>query len=34
MVMVALLEDGLFAEYAVFALSDMATAGYPPARVH
>ena len=30
----ALLEDDLFAEYAVFALSDLATAGYPPARVH
>ena len=30
----ALLADGLFAEYAVFALSDLATAGYPPARVH
>jgi hypothetical protein len=30
----ALLEGGLFAEYAVFSLSDMATAGYPPGRVH
>jgi hypothetical protein len=30
----ALLEDGLFAEYAVFSLGEMATAGYPPARVH
>ena len=30
----ALLADGLFAEYAVLALSDLDTAGYPPARVH
>jgi hypothetical protein len=30
----ALLEDGLFAEYAVFTLDDLAIAGYPPARVH
>lgn len=30
----ALLEDGLFAEYAVFTLDDLAGAGYPPARVH
>ncbi|MEO7236587.1 MAG: hypothetical protein ABIW80_14595 [Lapillicoccus sp.] len=30
----ALLADGLFAEYAVFALSDLETAAYPPARVH
>jgi hypothetical protein len=30
----ALLEGGLFAEYAVFSLSDMTTAGYPPGRVH
>ena len=30
----ALLADGLFAEYAVFAVTDLATAGYPPARVH
>ena len=30
----ALLEGGLFAEYAVFSLSEMATAGYPPGRVH
>ncbi len=30
----ALLEDGLFVEYAVFALSDLETAAYPPARVH
>lgn len=29
-----LLADGLFAEYAVFALAEMATAGYPPGRVH
>ncbi|MCU1538305.1 MAG: hypothetical protein JWP82_2656 [Humibacillus sp.] len=30
----ALLQDGLFAEYAVFTLADLATAGYPPGRVH
>ena len=30
----ALLEGGLFAEYAVFSVSDLATAGYPPGRVH
>jgi hypothetical protein len=30
----ALLDDGLFAEYAVFTLDGLATAGYPPARVH
>ncbi len=30
----ALLADGLFAEYAVFSVSDMTTAGYPPGRVH
>jgi hypothetical protein len=30
----ALLAGGLFAEYAVFSLADMATAGYPPGRVH
>lgn len=30
----ALLADGLFAEYAVFSLADLATAGYPPGRVH
>jgi len=30
----ALLEGGLFAEYAVFSLSDLVTAGYPPGRVH
>ena len=30
----ALLADGLFAEYAVFSVSDMVTAGYPPGRVH
>jgi hypothetical protein len=30
----ALLDGGLFAEYAVFSLGEMATAGYPPARVH
>jgi len=30
----ALLADGLFAEYAVFSLTDLDTAGYPPARVH
>ncbi|GAA5017316.1 hypothetical protein GCM10023258_03500 [Terrabacter aeriphilus] len=30
----ALLRDGLFAEYAVFTLDEMATAGYPPGRVH
>ena len=30
----ALLEGGLFAEYAVFSLADMATAGYPPGRIH
>jgi hypothetical protein len=30
----ALLQGDLFAEYAVFALADMATAGYPPGRIH
>jgi len=30
----ALLEGDLFAEYAVLALADMATAGYPPGRIH
>jgi hypothetical protein len=30
----ALLEGGLFAEYAVFSLRDLTTAAYPPARVH
>ena len=30
----ALLAGGLFAEYAVFSVTDMATAGYPPGRVH
>ena len=30
----ALLEGDLFAEYAVFSLADMATAGYPPGRIH
>ena len=30
----ALLADGLFAEYAVFSLEEMATAGYPPGRIH
>ncbi|GGM86505.1 hypothetical protein GCM10009721_09110 [Terrabacter tumescens] len=30
----ALLEDGLFAEYAVFSLAEMETAGYPPGRLH
>lgn len=30
----ALLEDDLFAEYAVIPLSDMATTGYPPGRIH
>lgn len=30
----ALLEDGLFAEYAVFSLAELETAGYPPGRVH
>jgi hypothetical protein len=30
----ALLADGLFAEYAVFTLAQMDTAGYPPGRVH
>ena len=30
----ALLEGDLFAEYAVFAVGDLATAGYPPGRVH
>jgi hypothetical protein len=30
----ALLADGLFAEYAVFSLTDLDTAGYPPARIH
>ena len=30
----ALLADGLFAEYAVFTLAEMDTAGYPPGRVH
>ena len=29
----ALLEEGLFAEYAVFSLADLATAGYPPGRI-
>jgi hypothetical protein len=30
----ALLADGLFAEYAVFPLAAMDTAGYPPGRLH
>ena len=30
----ALLAEGLFAEYAVVALSDLDTAGYPPGRLH
>ncbi len=30
----ALLQGGLFAEYAVFALEEMATAHYPPGRIH
>ena len=30
----ALLAGGLFAEYAVFSLNEMSTAGYPPGRVH
>ncbi|MGO4597263.1 hypothetical protein [Terrabacter sp. 2RAF25] len=30
----ALLEDGLFAEYAVFSLAEMDAAGYPPGRIH
>src|SRR6478736_1467110 len=30
----ALLEGDLFAEYAVFSLAEMDTAGYPPGRVH
>ena len=30
----ALLEGDLFAEYAVFSLAELATAGYPPGRVH
>ncbi len=30
----ALLADGLFAEYAVFSLAEMVTAGYPPGRIH
>lgn len=30
----ALLEDGLFAEYAVFSLAELETAGYPPGRIH
>ncbi len=30
----ALLEGGLFAEYAVFTLADLDTAGFPPGRVH
>ena len=30
----ALLVGGIFAEYAVFSVTDMATAGYPPGRVH
>jgi hypothetical protein len=30
----ALLAGGLFAEYAVFSLNEMTTAGYPPGRVH
>lgn len=30
----ALLEGDLFAEYAVFSLADLATAGYPPGRIH
>ena len=30
----ALLEGGLFAEYAVFSLAEMETAGYPPGRIH
>lgn len=30
----ALLEGGLFAEYAVFSLADLAAAGYPPGRLH
>jgi hypothetical protein len=30
----ALLEDDLFAEYAVFSLAEMDTAGYPPGRLH
>ena len=30
----ALLEGDLFAEYAVFSVADMATAGYPPGRIH
>ncbi|WP_083707441.1 hypothetical protein [Intrasporangium flavum] len=30
----ALLADGLFAEYAVFTLAQMDTAGYPPGRIH
>ena len=30
----ALLADGLFAEYAVFSLAELDTAGYPPGRIH
>ncbi|WP_374971218.1 hypothetical protein [Terrabacter sp. BE26] len=30
----ALLQDGLFAEYAVFSLAELETAGYPPGRLH
>jgi len=30
----ALLDGGLFAEYAVFSLAELETAGYPPGRVH
>ena len=30
----ALLEDDLFAEYAVFSVTDLAAAGYPPGRLH
>ncbi len=30
----ALLEGDLFAEYAVFSLADLETAGYPPGRIH
>ena len=30
----ALLANGLFAEYAVFTLAQMGTAGYPPGRMH
>ena len=30
----ALLEGDLFAEYAVFSLAEMDTAGYPPGRIH